>query len=124
MREIKVLISEDIDIIRDIIEQVVKEITGLTVIGKSKSYEEDIDIIEKLSPDIIMTDLVKNETEKALDVAKKYNDKKFILITGMDKRYVSFKILKNNLNNIIACVSKPFSRDSLKSIIEKSIEDI
>ena len=76
-------------------------------------------MIENLNPDIIVTDLVKNGMEKAFDIAKKYNDKRFILVTGMDKEYVNYKIVKYNLNNIIAYVQKPFSRDSLKEVIEK-----
>lgn len=120
---VKILISEDIDIIRDLIEHIIMEIEGISIIGKSKSYEEDIQMIENLNPDIIVTDLVKNGVEKAFDIAKKYNDKRFILVTGMDKEYVNYKILKYNLNNIIACISKPFSRDNLKSIIKKSLKE-
>lgn len=118
---IRILISDDIKIIRDSLKEIIKKISKVELVGSVKSLEEELEMIEKFKPDLVLTDIVKDGKEKILKVVKEHSDKKsntkFIFITGMEKEYVRYQIAKNKLNNVIGIVHKPFIEQEIINIV-------
>lgn len=120
---IKVIISDDIKIIRDSIETIVSKMKNIEIVGKTNNYEEEINLIKKYKPNVIITDIVKNREEKAFEIIKSFTNSKwnpkFLLVTGMDKEDIKYQILKYKLNNNnIGYVQKPFSKEDIVKAIE------
>lgn len=124
---IKILISEDIDIIGKNIEKIVSSISKTEIIGITKTLEETEYVIEKLKPDVVITDIKKNKNREIFEIIDSYKSKnkslKFIFITGFNIEYINYKISKYKLDNIIGYVQKPFSDQATKRYIETVIKE-
>lgn len=123
----KILISDDIEIIRNTLKRIVENIDRIDEIKTAKTYDDIIYMMEQYKPDIIITDIIKNGEEKIFSIAKEYKNNdynpKFILVSGMDKRYIEFNIAKYKLNNIIAYITKPFKEENIKKILNDYIKE-
>lgn len=120
---IKVIISDDIKIIRDSIEIIVSKMENIEIVGKTNNYKEEINLIKKYKPNVIITDTVKNREGKTFEIIKSFTNSKwnpkFLLVTGMDKEDINYQILKYKLNNNnIGYVQKPFSKEDIVKAIE------
>lgn len=123
----KILISDDIEIIRNTLKKIVENIDGIEEIKIAKTYDDIIYMMKQYKPDIIITDIIKYGEEKIFTIAKEYENNdynpKFILISGMDKEYVEFNIAKYKLNNIIAYITKPFKEENIKKTLNDYIKE-
>ncbi|MEM8720479.1 MAG: response regulator [Cyanobacteria bacterium P01_G01_bin.39] len=57
MAKIKVLLVEDSDVAINIYEKMINSSDRLEVIGKAKDGKQGLDLVSKLNPDVICTDL-------------------------------------------------------------------
>lgn len=117
----KVLISDDIEIIRNSLKKIVEKIDSIKEVKIAKNYDDITCMIKKYKPDIIITDIIKNGEANIFYIAKEYKNNtykpKFVLISGMDKKYIENKINEFELDNIIAYISKPFTEEGVKKVL-------
>ena len=126
---IKILISDDIEIIMNTLKKIVENIDVAKEIKTAKTYDDIIYMLKHYKPDIIISDIIKNTEARIFKIAKEYNKNidyspKFILISGMDKNYIEYNIVKYELNNIIAYISKPFAEEEIKQVLNYYIYNI
>ncbi|MEO1006405.1 MAG: response regulator, partial [Cyanobacteria bacterium J06638_38] len=57
MAKIKVLLVEDSDVAINIYEKMINSSDRMEVIGKAKDGKQGLDLVSKLNPDVICTDL-------------------------------------------------------------------
>jgi len=122
---LNVLISDDIEIIRNTLKRIVEKIDGIKEVKTAKNYDDINYMIKNYKPDIIITDIIKNGEANIFNIAKQYQDNKynskFILISGMDRKYIEYNIAEYQLNNIIAFISKPFREEEVKKVLNEYI---
>ena len=97
METIKVIIADDNKIMNDFIRNYLSKFDEIEVLGSSYSDEEEIFMIENLKPEIVITDLVRNNTLSGLEIIKKYKNKsnipKFLVITAGGENLINTKIM-------------------------------
>lgn len=90
--EIRVIIADDNKTICNFIEQHLKEYDEIKILGIANTDEEEIQMIEELKPDIVITDLMRNRKYTGLDIIKEYSIKKdspqFLVISADNKEDV------------------------------------
>ena len=120
----RILISDDIEIIRNTLKKIVKNIDGIEIVGLAGTYDAEIDMINRFKPDIVITDIIKNKQENTFEIVKQYSNKqyspKFLFVSGLDKEYIKYEVIKNKLDNVAGYIHKPFSELE----IENSVKEI
>ena len=105
--KIKIIIADDNIWICDILEKFLKKYEDIEILGVAHTDQEEVDLINSLNPDIVITDLMRNHKYTGLDIIKEYSTKtdspKFFVITA----YVDENIMRNNLA-IAGYIKKPF----------------
>ncbi len=95
----KILIVDDEFIIRQGIKHLLDwEAHGYEIIGEASNGKEALEIIEEVTPDIILTDIVMpvmDGIELTKEIRKKNNDIKIIILSG----YSDFDYVKNTFQN-------------------------
>lgn len=120
-KKIRIILADDEKWFTDEVEKELKKFEELDIIGIAHSNEEEISLIESLSPDIVITDIMRNGKIGGLDIIKEYSQKEkspmfLVLSTGFDctplmdynnvASYVekfpkiNYGILRANLRNI------------------------
>ena len=88
MKKIKVLIADNNIEIAKMIKYKLEENIEFEVLDTCYSDNEEIKLIEKLDPDVVITDLVRNGRESGIDIIKMYKAKekniKFLVISASD----------------------------------------
>ena len=88
MKKIKVLIADDNIEIAKMIKYKLEENIEFEVLDTCYSDNDEIKLIEKLDPDVVITDLVRNGRESGIDIIKMYKAKekniKFLVISASD----------------------------------------
>lgn len=107
-QKIKIIIVDDNKYFLASIFEYLKTYKEIEILGIASNDEEEIKLIEKLKPDIVITDLMRNHKYSGLDIIKKYSKKKnspkFLVISGQRKE----EIIKDNLE-VAGYITKPFS---------------
>ena len=107
-RKIKVIIADDNVHFCKFIKEYLKKYNDIEILGVANSDEDEIKIIEKLKPEIVITDLMRNHRYTGLDIIKKYNDDnskvKFLVISADEKADVI-----NNGLEVAGYIKKPFT---------------
>lgn len=124
--KLRILIADDEEIIAKIMEEKLKEEEIFEIIGIAKDKKEVIEMIENLSPNIVLTDIIKGRRDRAgLDIIKKYNaidsKIKFIVISGLD---ITMDIMRENIKNIIRIFPKPINLNQLILELKKVHREI
>ena len=70
-KKIRIILADDEKRFTDEIERELKKFEELDIIGIAHSNEEEISLIESLSPDIVITDIMRN--------GKSFNNVKYII---------------------------------------------
>ena len=82
----KLIIAEDNKEFNNILKQILESNDEIEVIGSCYSDEQELQMIEKLHPEIVITDLVRNGKKTGLEIIKKCKEKsnipKFLVITA------------------------------------------
>lgn len=105
-KKIKILIADDYKPLCDTLRNILNGYNEIEVIGIANTDQEEISKIEDLKPNVVITDIKRNNQYTGLDIVKQYSDKK-------DSPYffiISSEINEKELNNnrIIGFMRKPF----------------
>ena len=95
------------------------------IVGMAFSSKEELDLIEKYSPDIVISDIVrKGEEISGLDIILKCEKEKkkvkFILVTASEVQDILCNINYKLPTNIISYLKKPFDWGLLIKEVEKA----
>ena len=97
METIKVIIVDDNEIANDFIRNYLEGFEEVEVLGSCYSDEEEILMIDELKPEIVITDLVRNNTLSGLDILKRYkevsNSPKFLVVTAGGEDLIDTKVM-------------------------------
>lgn len=95
--EIRVIIADDNKTICNFIAQHLKQYNDIKILGIANTDEEEIQMIEELKPDIVITDLMRNRKYTGLDIIKEYSTREdspqFLVISADNKE----DVIKNGL---------------------------
>jgi len=121
----KIIIADDNIAIANLTKEFIEKNSNYKILDIAKSSKEEIEMIEKYSPDIIITDVRRNgEDISGLDIILKYekNNKniKFILVTACDKNEIMYMNNFEMPSNIIGYLRKPFEWEKIIEIIQES----
>lgn len=87
--KIKIIIADDNFAICDTLEMYLNQFEDVEILGIANNDAEEILMIEKLKPDVVISDLVRNGKYTGLDIIKQYNKKKEspkFLVISADKQ--------------------------------------
>ena len=90
--EIRIIIADDNKTIAKFMAEYLQKYEDIKILGIANTDEEEIQMIEELRPDIVITDLMRNHKYKGLDIIKDYyyknNSLKFLVVSADDKKDV------------------------------------
>ncbi len=103
-KKIKLIIAEDNKEFNNILKQILESNDEIEVIGSCYSDEQELQMIEKLHPEIVITDLVRNGKKTGLEIIRKCKEKsnipKFLVITAGGDDEIDY-------DNIDGLIKKP-----------------
>lgn len=121
MVKIKVLIADDVQVIAESNKKIAQAFENIEVLGIAKNGQEEYNMIEKLMPDLVITDN-KMPVMNGIEVIEKINNSsiskkpKFILVTAdLGSEFVNNAYSLGVLN----VVGKMSSENALKYAIEE-----
>ena len=122
----KVLIVEDEFIMRQGIKHMLEwEKEGFTIVGESTNGQEALDLIEKLKPNIIISDIVMpilNGVDFSKVVQKRYPDLQIIILSSYDNfEYVKDTLLSGAVDYILKPTLNP---EQLLVTLKKAVDRI
>lgn len=118
--KLKVFIVDDEYLIRNLIKMKVDwEEAGMEVVGESGSAEEALQLVDKLAPDIIFTDICMpsmNGIEFSKVIMEKHPEIKIIVVTGYD----DFEYARDSVRiGVSDYILKPINTEEIMDILEK-----
>ena len=125
MDKLKIVIADDNRQIAEFEKSFLERIGQYNIVGMAFSSEEELELIEKCSPDLVITDIVrKGEEISGLDIILKCEKEKkkvkFILVTASEMQDILCNINYKLPTNIISYLKKPFDWDLLIKEVEKA----
>ena len=121
MEKIKVLIADDVQVIAESNKKIAQAFENIEVLGIAKNGQEEYNMIEKLMPDLVITDN-KMPVMNGIEVIEKINNSsiskkpKFILVTAdLGSEFVNNAYSLGVLNVVV----KMSSENALKYAIEE-----
>ncbi len=104
---IKIIIADDNKIFCKILEEYLLKFEEIEILGIAYTDEEEINMIENLKPEIVITDLVRKHKYTGLQIIKDYSKRKakpeFLVISADEKE----DVIDTNLK-IGGYIEKPF----------------
>lgn len=120
MDKLKVLIVDDEFLIRNLLKKRIDwEAQGMTIIGEASNAYEALDLVDKLKPDIIFTDICMPSVDGIQFsglVFEKYPEIKIVIVTGHEEFDFARKSIKLGIADFIL---KPISAPELLSVTAK-----
>ena len=114
-KSVKILIADDNKEFSRILERYLSKFDFIKIVDCVNTDDDEIESIEKYNPDIVITDLIRNNVYSGLEIIRKYNKKKpnlkFLVISA------EYQTIEANVC-IDGYIQKPFSD------YEKIIEEI
>ena len=112
-----IVVDDDIDTVEVFCEYL--EIKDITVVGRGHSGKKAIELYEKLTPDIVLLDVMMPEYDGfyGLEHIKKINPEAKVIMVTADLTYDTEKKLKEL--NASAVIYKPYEIDSVIETIHK-----
>ena len=108
MKKIKIIIADDNKGVCDLLKKFLINYNDIEILGIANTDEKEIEMIENLKPDIVITDLVRNHKYTGLEIIKEYflNKKgpEFLVISADEKRFVI-----NNGLEVAGYIKKPIN---------------
>lgn len=109
------VVEDEFEQRRAVIERVNWQAAGFTVIGEAENGVEALDMLESLEPDLILTD-IKMPMISGLELAQRVRELRpatqFVILSGYD----SFEYAREAINyNIISYLLKPISSEELSA---------
>lgn len=117
-RTIRILIADDYKPLCNTLKKILNKYKELEVIGIANTDQEEISKIEDLKPNVVITDIKRNNQYTGLDIVKKYSCKEdspyfFIISSEINEKEL-------NDNKIIGFMRKPFL--DYDKLVEKILE--
>lgn len=106
-KKIKILIADDYKPLCETLRNILNKYEELEVIGLAHTDQEEISKIEELKPNVVITDIKRNNEYTGLDIVRQYLDKEDSPYFFIVSSEINEKELRNN-NKIIGFMSKPF----------------
>lgn len=107
MEKIKIIIADDNKEICRIIERSLKQHNDIEILGIANTDEEEIQMIETLKPEIVITDLVRKHKYTGLEIIKNYSSNKrnpAFLVISADRK---IDVINNGVE-VAGYIQKPF----------------
>lgn len=119
--KIKVLIADDYKAFSKILENILERYEQLEIVGIANNSEEEIEKVNELKPDIVITNIKKDKEYTGIEIIKEYlkkeNSPYFFIISSI----VNEDVMKNS--NVIGYMRKPMvDYDKIVDIITKEIK--
>lgn len=120
MENYKLLLVDDEEEVRNaILKKIQWEQYGFEVIGAVENGKEALDIAEKITPDVVMTDIkmpFMDGMQLSAVIREKYPTTKIIVLTGFDEFEYAQKAIKLN---VMEYLLKPISASELVEVLIK-----
>lgn len=117
MDKIRIIIADDEDYSRNKIKEELDKYEDIEILGIACNDEEEIQMIEELKPDIVLTDLMRNRKFTGLDIISKYSVKNkninFYVISYTDE-----SMLCERYGNVKGYINKFLNFDIKKLIYD------
>lgn len=125
MEEIlKVIIADDNLALVDFMKSSIEKDTRFKVVGIATNDEEEIELIEKEKPNVVITDLKRNDQYTGFNIIEKYKDEEykpiFFIISAMAMCYIE-DIRRLNIRYYL---DKPFNNDILLNKMNDIYEEV
>ena len=121
---IKVIIADDNLALVDIMKESIEKDTRFKVVGIATNDKEEMELIEKEKPNVVITDLKRNDQYTGLHIIEKYKDEEykpiFFIISAMAICYIE-DIRRLNIRYYL---NKPFSNDKLLEKMDEIYEEV
>lgn len=116
---VKIIIADDDKGVCELLEKYLKRYEDIEILGIANTDEEELNMIETLKPEIVITDLLRNHKYTGLDIIKKYYENKsgpeFLVISADEER----EVINNGLE-VAGYIKKPFMNYDV--VYEKLVE--
>ncbi len=125
MEEIlKVIIADDNLALVDFMKSSIEKDTRFKVVGIATNDEEEIELIEMEKPNVVITDLKRNDQYTGFNIIEKYKDEEykpiFFIISAMAMCYIE-DIRRLNIRYYL---DKPFNNDRLLNKMNDIYEEV
>ena len=75
MKEIKIVIADDNTYFCKFLNDYLKKYEDIEILETANNDDDEIRMIEELKPDIVITDLMREDKYTGLDIIKRYKDR-------------------------------------------------
>ncbi|MCB0413831.1 MAG: response regulator [Bdellovibrionales bacterium] len=119
---IKLVIADDAPFVVEVVRQIALE-AGFDVVGQAFDGEEAVKIAHHQQPDVVLLDMVmpkKNGLVVAEEILSKFPKTKIIACSTVNDEDLIMKAIGAGCCDFI---SKPFSKDEIIRVIEKSVKE-
>ena len=125
MNKLKIVIADDNMQVAEFSKSFLDRVGQYNIVGMAFTSKDEIDLIQKYSPDIVITDIVrKGEEVSGLDIILKCEEEKknvkFILVTASEIQDIIYKAKYKLPSNVISYLKKPFDWNLLIKEVEKA----
>ncbi len=125
MDKLKIVIADDNRQLAEFSKSFLDRVGQYDILGMVFTSKDEIEVIQKYSPDIVITDIVrKGENVSGLDIILKCEEEKknvkFILVTASEIQDIIYKTNYKLPTNVISYLKKPFDWNLLIKEIEKA----
>ncbi len=114
----RVLIVDDIRIIREKLKEIFKEL-GFEFAGEASDGDSAVNLYRELKPDLVTMDIVmpgKSGTDALREIIETDPDAKVIIITTLGQENVIIEALENGAAEFVV---KPFTKIEIKKAVKK-----
>lgn len=120
-----ILVADDNIYMKDMIAMTIKNDIRFKIVGVAKDSKEEIDLIQKLKPSIVISDLKKGTTWCGLDIIKelqKSNDEMpiFFIISASTYHYYN-EIRELNIKYFL---NKPCDNDRVLEMLDRIYDEV
>jgi two-component system chemotaxis response regulator CheY len=118
----KILIVDDLALVRIIIKNIVEEY-GYTVVGEASNGQEAIVAYEELKPDLVIMDIIMPKMDgidAATIIIEKHKNARIIMCSAMNNASIVLESIKAGARDF---VSKPLSSLGLINAVVRSFDD-
>lgn len=127
MEKIKIIIADDNKGICNLYKKYLEKYKDIEIVGIANTDEQEIEMIENLKPEIVITDLMRNRKYTALEIIKDYFERKkgpeFLVISSDIKS----DVIKNGLK-VAGYIQKPVLDyqviyNEIRRIVDRGVEN-
>ena len=121
--DLKVLIVDDSDFSRSLINQMLKE-AGFQVVGEANGAEVALQLIKEKKPDVVITDIVMPEVsgiELTEKINQAYDHISVIVVSSLSQEHIVLEAIGAGASDFIP---KPIQKQQLVDSLEKILSNM